>query len=368
MVRTPAPERERAALGTVIGTKAQDIEQRWLARVRADIAKREDVQVTQLRDGMPDYLTELARLMAAAPGADGGASWAEVARGHGITRVQIGFDIDQLVREFIALRNVIEEIAVEAGELTAQTSSRLADAIDAGIVEAVRAYVDARDYEARQRQAERIGFLIHELRNPLQAAVTAEAIAREHAAPAQTRALDAITRAHTRLTELIDSVLLTEKLESGKLEPRMVATNVGELVDRATATARQLAATKRVTFRVACDRTSTQVLDPDLTASAMQNLVDNAVKYTDYGVVDVSVQDDGTSWSVHVHDTGPGLSDAELRVIFEPFERGSTHKHGTGLGLAIARRAIEAQGGSLHVESPDPIGSHFWFTLPLRRA
>ena len=50
--------------------------------------------------------------------------------------------------------------------------------------------------------------------------------------------------------------------------------------------------------------------------------------------------------------------------IFEPFKRGHTSKAGTGLGLAIARQAIEAQGGTIHAESPGVSGCHFWFTLP----
>jgi signal transduction histidine kinase len=107
----------------------------------------------------------------------------------------------------------------------------------------------------------------------------------------------------------------------------------------------------------------TLTLDRNLTCSAIQNLVDNAVKYTDDGHVDVVVEDQSERWSVHVRDTGPGLSPGELRTIFEPFRRGATSKQGTGLGLAIARRAIEAQGGTIHAESTNA-GSHFWITLP----
>jgi signal transduction histidine kinase len=59
-----------------------------------------------------------------------------------------------------------------------------------------------------------------------------------------------------------------------------------------------------------------------------------------------------------------GISKEELQTVFEPFRRGTTDKAGTGLGLAIARRAVEAQGGSIGAESPGPHGCHFWIALP----
>jgi two-component system sensor histidine kinase TorS len=161
-------------------------------------------------------------------------------------------------------------------------------------------------------------------------------------------------------------VLLTEKLEAGRLEPRPVDVKVGELVDRATAAARWLALAKGLDFDVRCDPERTVRTDVELTQSALQNLVDNAAKYTDTGKVEVVVElEPEASWSVHVRDSCSGLSPEELRTIFEPFRRGHTSKSGTGLGLAIARRAIEAQGGTIHAESPGaPGGCHFWFTLP----
>jgi len=98
--------------------------------------------------------------------------------------------------------------------------------------------------------------------------------------------------------------------------------------------------------------------------SAIQNLADNAAKYTDSGEVEVTVEERGERLVVHFRDTCAGISADELQTIFEPFERGHTGKAGTGLGLAIARRAVEAQGGSIHAESSGKDGCHFWVDLP----
>src|SRR5262249_6682668 len=100
--------------------------------------------------------------------------------------------------------------------------------------------------------------------------------------------------------------------------------------------------------------------------SAIQNLADNAAKYTEHGSVDVHADASGGRLEVHLRDTCPGLSRAELATIFEPFQRGETRPAGTGLGLSIARRAAEPQGGPFAAGSPGPQGCLFWSRLPSR--
>jgi signal transduction histidine kinase len=157
-----------------------------------------------------------------------------------------------------------------------------------------------------------------------------------------------------------------ERLQAGAVKPRLVEVREGELLGQATEAARLAAERKGLAFALCCVPERTVVLDPDLTRSTIQNLVDNAVKYTDAGRIEVVTEDLESSWSVHVHDNCHGLSGEELRTIFEPFRRGATSKRGAGLGLAIARRAIESQGGTIHAESPGAVGCHFWFRLPKR--
>ena len=266
----------------------------------------------------------------------------------------------------VTLRKVIEEVAREERSLSTSACTALSDLIDAAIERSVGSYVETRDYEARRKQAEGVAFLIHELRNPLMAASGAANLARELAVPAQQKAFAMLDRSHQRLTQLIDGVLLTEKLEAGCAELHWAKMSVGELVDESTTAARSMASAKGLELAVHADRDQSLCIDPDLTRSALQNLVDNAVKYTDSGRVELVVEDHEKQVEVHVRDHCPGISPEELRTIFEPFRRGATTKKGTGLGLAIARRAIEAQGGSIHAESGESNGCHFWFTLPKR--
>lgn len=243
------PDESTRALGQIIRASALDIEQRWLRRVQQDVARGPDIELTHLRDGIPDYLTALADLLSDSGGdVNGAAIWSRVAREHGITRVRIGFDIDQLIYEFVALRQVIRAVAAEHGISTAATEGVLTDLIEAAIADAVRAYVQARDYAMRRTQAEHIGFVTHELRNPLATAMQAAELLHDHAAPQQARALDALDRSHRRLTELIDGVLNTERLEAGKVAPRRVEVREGELLDQATEAARKAARDKGLAF------------------------------------------------------------------------------------------------------------------------
>lgn len=329
------------------------------------------IELTQLQAGLPDYLRAIVELLRS----DGGTeldessshAWAKVAREHGITRVHQGFDISQLIHEFMVLRQVIEDV-IEASEGSLDGQGRiLSDVLEAAIAAAVRAYVEARDFEIRRRQAEHIGFLTHELRSPLSTAFLAAGRLRAKATEAQIRALDLLDRSHRQLMEMIDGVLLTQSLEAGKAEIRPVPLDVGRLLEGLLDGVRAAAAEKRLDLRTRFDPATVLCVDPRLTRSALKNLLENAVKYTDHGYVELHVEPSESEVSFHVRDSCNGISPDELATIFQPFERGrngTSGKSGSGLGLAIARRAVEAQGGSIQAESPGPAGCHFWITLP----
>jgi hypothetical protein len=364
-------QQAREALAEVIDRRQADIVARWTERVYADLTNRA-VDPTALKNAIDDYLARLAgALRQGDPLARSArAAWTEVAQEHALTRVRLGFDIDQLVQEFILLRRVLSEVAREEGlPFDDRHAERIADVIEAAVATSVRSYVDARDFDTRRSQAEHIGFLTHELRNPLGAATLAASQTRRLGglAPLQVRTLDLLDRSHLRLRDLIDKVLLTERFEAGRVELHPVDTNLGDVLEGALLAAQDVAFAKGVGFRAEVDPAIHLRTDPMLTASAVQNLVDNAVKFTDHGEVTFRVELLDGEVVFHVRDSCAGIDAEELRLIFEPFRRGHSGKVGTGLGLTIARHAVEAQGGTIHVESTPGVGCHFWFTLPRRR-
>ena len=99
------------------------------------------------------------------------------------------------------------------------------------------------------------------------------------------------------------------------------------------------------------------------------NLVSNAVKYTEQGTITVSAKQRGSEVLFTIKDTGPGMSEDQQQVIFEPFvqtETGIKHAGGTGLGLPISKNLVEVHGGRLWLESAPGAGATFFVLLPLQ--
>ena len=112
--------------------------------------------------------------------------------------------------------------------------------------------------------------------------------------------------------------------------------------------------------------------DPDLLDQALVNLIDNAVKYTDTGRVDVRLSAEAGEFRIAVRDTGIGIPAEHLERIFERFyvvdKSRSRKSGGTGLGLSIVKHIAERHGGRVSVESVEGKGSTFTVVLPVRQS
>jgi signal transduction histidine kinase len=173
------------------------------------------------------------------------------------------------------------------------------------------------------------------------------------------------------LLGLINDVLDLSRIEAGQLTLSLNDYAMGEIVHAVVSAVESLAAGKKLALKALApidlppgrgdERRLTQVL---------MNLVGNAIKFTDVGQVSIEVRVADGAFLVAVSDTGPGISEADQRRIFEEFQQvdsSSTRKKGgSGLGLAISKRLVELHGGRLWVESTLGQGSIFYFTVPLR--
>jgi two-component system OmpR family sensor kinase len=201
----------------------------------------------------------------------------------------------------------------------------------------------------------------HELRSPLARLQAAIGLARQ--SPAKLEAtLERIERESARLDALVGGLLALSRLESpaahlGPAEPI-------DLVELASAVAEEArfeaqAAGRDVAFAGRGEAVLTAPAEPLL--RAFENVVRNAVKFTAPGTtvdVDAGLAPDGTAFELRVADRGPGVVAEDLERIFEPFYRGenAVRAGGSGLGLAIARRAVEAQGGTIRASNRDEGG------------
>jgi len=359
---------QREALAAAIERHTKEIVDRWLKRVRVDAAA-ENVPLTDLQDGVTDYLSRQADLLRSDDTLDKtpAHTWTDVARAHALNRVRLGFDVTQLFHELQMLRKITIDVLREHDVVSERGTQveRISQLSEAAINASIASYVAFRDFTARRTEAEHIGFLTHELRNPLSAAaMAASQLRRPDLNPEQMRLFAILDRSLDRLRRLIDEAMLTERLQAGEVESRPVDTTLGQLFGDSIDLFRSTANAKGLELDISFDPATHVRADRMLTMSALENLLDNAIKYTDQGEVSFAVDENSDEVVFHVRDSCAGLSEQELRVIFEPFRRVHPKRPGSGLGLAIARRAVEAQGGAIHAESVIGVGCHFWFTLP----
>jgi len=103
--------------------------------------------------------------------------------------------------------------------------------------------------------------------------------------------------------------------------------------------------------------------------SILTNLIDNAIKFTNKGSVELGIRMIGQNIEFSVNDTGIGIPKSRQQAIFERFSQGdnsSTRQfEGSGLGVTIAKAYVEGMGGTIGVESEEGIGSRFYFTIPV---
>ena len=239
-----------------------------------------------------------------------------------------------------------------------------------------------RSYEAERKtvdelrrlsalRADFVSLVSHELRSPMAAVIGAAATLqgrwRELSADQRDAFLALIGDETSRLAELIGDVLDTSRIEAGTFTFSFRDVDVGEVVHEVVSAAAVGQDEVRVTADVSGSLPRLRA-DRERLRQVLQNLVDNAVKYSSTGgEVRVRAQAGDGAVRVDVSDDGPGIPFEDQRLIFEKFGRssGSSSKPGTGLGLFIARSIAEAHGGSLEVASTPARGATFTLELPL---
>ena len=230
----------------------------------------------------------------------------------------------------------------------------------------------AAERELEQLRRDFASMLVHDMRAPLDGIRLALGVLRrteEHESP-RWSLLDHALGAVEEVGTLVDDLLHANRLEDEGFEPRCHKLALGPLLERSLATLRPLAASRDLSLSADVPADLPMVMaDPALTKRVLDNLVGNAIKFTDVGGVAISAATQAGAVRLEIRDTGPGIPDEVKDRIFDRYfhveQRKLNRQGGFGLGLAFCERAVAAMAGTIDVRDAGDGGTIFGFTLPI---
>lgn len=213
----------------------------------------------------------------------------------------------------------------------------------------------------------------HELRTPLNAIIGFSQLINlkpENLSTDQQDSIDEILNAGRHLLGLINEILDLSAIESGKMQIAKEIVNLHSTIHECIQLISPLALKKsiRIINNISDDANIICCGDRTKVKQILINLLSNAIKYNaNNGEIHISSNSDDTMISVIIKDTGYGIPEAQMKTLFQPFERSDSEHHhieGTGIGLAISKNLVELMGGCIESESIVGTGSEFRIKLP----
>ncbi|MFH1442301.1 MAG: PAS domain S-box protein, partial [Candidatus Omnitrophota bacterium] len=185
----------------------------------------------------------------------------------------------------------------------------------------------------------------------------------------QKHILDVSKKNVERLNRLVNDLLNFQKLESKKAEFNIKENDLNELMKEVYESMKGLIEKKGLDFNLKVDENLPRIkFDKDRINEVFVNFINNAIKFTEKGAIDIIVTAEKNAIHVIARDTGVGIKEEDKNKLFQPFEQVGKRpiiKGGTGLGLAICKDIINGHNGKIWVESEFGQGSTFHFTLPI---
>jgi signal transduction histidine kinase len=362
-----------------------------IERCKAKVAQRPRRAATtdQLKNGVPLFLTQLTKTLQAEKeghagdslrisGASGGGSSAlseigVTATAHGKQLLALGYTVDQVVHDYGDLCQAITDLALERDAPFGVDEFRtLNRCLDNAIADAVTEFSAQRDLMVSRRYSaeanQRIGFLVHELRNSLQTATLALAALETGQLPVAGATGRVLSRSLVTLTSLVNHAV-DEVRPAAQPQLNSEVFSLASFIGDAGNAALLKASSRGCSFVVRNVDAQLEIEgNREYLLGALVNLLQNAFKFTrpNTEVVLSARADDAGAVFIDVQDHCGGLAPGVTETLFRPFARRDDDKSGLGLGLSIARENIEAAGGTLSVR--DVPGTGCVFTIRLRQS
>ena len=361
-----------------------------IGRCKAKVAQRPNRSATpqQLANGVPLFLEQLTNVLQAegegdiaegkrisGPAGGDAKALSEIgvsAKAHGKALLKLGYTVDQLVHDYGDLCQAITDLAVERDAPFSVSQFRtLNRCLDNAIADAVTGFSEQRDATLSSLRSadenERLGVLVHELRNYLQTATLAFTALESGTVPIGGSTGALVKRSLLAMAAELDRTLGEVRTKAGASDLAHTF-SLAAFIAEAKSIASLSAFERGCGFRVPeVDRSLGIVGNRDHLLAALVNLLQNAFKFTQPNTVVILhayLADDQVC--IDVKDCCGGLPRGFAEKMFKPFTQGSVDRSGLGLGLSIARRTIEANGGNLTVLDVPGTGCVFTVNLPGR--
>jgi signal transduction histidine kinase len=336
-----------------------------IERTRAKVAARYAPRASEeeVAVGGPLFLDQLADMLRHSDASI--RAMVESASEHGRTLLERGFTVAQVVHDYLAVCAAITELADETrAPITTAEYQTLHRCLDEAIAQAVTEYTRRREQIITDMETERLGTLAHEFRNALGAAMLSFQTLRAGSVGLGGSTASLLDRSLRRLSALVESSIAHVRLESGRRAAERVS--VRELVEDIEVAAAMEANSQGLRLSVGHVEPGVElVVDRQLLAAAVGNLLQNAFKFTrPSGSVSLVTSYTAERVLIEVADECGGLPPGDVEALFHAFEQRSANRSGLGLGLSIARRSVEADGGLLHVRDIPGVGCVFGIELP----
>ncbi|OOZ38119.1 hypothetical protein BOW53_16510 [Solemya pervernicosa gill symbiont] len=232
--------------------------------------------------------------------------------------------------------------------------------------------------EANQAKSQFLTRMSHELRTPLNAILGfAQLLQSDHEEPLserQTQGVEHILNGGWHLLEVVNDLLDLAAIEANKIELQLKTIHPAECIESCIELMLPLAKERAIVLNASISDCNNYNLQADLVRlkQMLLNLLSNAIKYNhEGGRVTLNCElTDTEQLRISVTDTGPGIAEGDLPILFEPFNRLYLNNHsveGTGIGLTITKQLIERMGGNIGVSSELGQGSTFWLEFPAYR-
>ena len=286
--------------------------------------------------------------------------------------LRLGYAISEVVQTFSIIYQAITESATKLGfEITPPDFEKLNASFDTAVADVITEFgkvqteaQQIKTEEQDQAEAERLGFLAHELRNSLQSATITLDMIEGGIIDVKSKTGGLLHSSLATMAELIDRALAEVRL---RIEPavHLRKVRVFEVMSELGATAGIQARSRKLTLQMQAGSGIEVMADRHLLISALSNLVQNAIKFSKPdGTIQVRAKVEGERMLIEVEDCCGGLPDGTIAELFEPGVQKSEDKTGLGLGLTISKQAVERNNGILRVRNLPGKGCIFTIDLP----